>query len=198
MWLDKQYADEVRHFFGQHIKEPTLHDEVRPSERTSRALTALGRRLFWDPPEMIEKAAKLLLDDKKRQLIFYGPPGTGKTYVARALAKHLMGRRRGPTFLQFHPSYSYEDFFEGFRPVRARTAACRSSSSSLARLRASGQAANSPEGRTSWSSTRSTAPTWPRSLASSTSCWSTATRKSCSSTADNRSPYRRICCSSAR
>ena len=56
----------------------------------------------------MDKVAQLLRD--KSQLIFYGPPGTGKTYVARALAKHLMGGEE-PTFLQFHPSYSYEDFF---------------------------------------------------------------------------------------
>lgn len=53
---------------------------------------------------------------RKRQLIFYGPPGTGKTFVARALADHLTGDLSASTLVQFHPSYSYEDFFEGFRP----------------------------------------------------------------------------------
>jgi MoxR-like ATPase len=55
----------------------------------------------------------------KRQLIFYGPPGTGKTYVAQRIAEHLA--RSGGDFelVQFHPSYSYEDFFEGFRPTQA-------------------------------------------------------------------------------
>jgi MoxR-like ATPase len=67
--------------------------------------------------EMMKEVDQLLRD--KLQLIFYGPPGTGKTFVARALAKHLMEGEE-PTFLQFHPSYSYEDFFEGYRPVRGR------------------------------------------------------------------------------
>jgi len=54
-----------------------------------------------------------LLNDRP-QLIFYGPPGTGKTYIAQALAKHVAGER--VRLVQFHPSYSYEDFFEGYRP----------------------------------------------------------------------------------
>ncbi len=47
--------------------------------------------------------------------MLYGPPGTGKTYVARHLARHLAGHD-GVTLVQFHPAYSYEDFFEGYRP----------------------------------------------------------------------------------
>ena len=57
----------------------------------------------------------ILLDDK-RQVIFQGPPGTGKTYVARELAKHLAGADDRVTLVQFHPSYSYEDFVQGYRP----------------------------------------------------------------------------------
>ncbi len=64
-----------------------------------------------------------LLDDKG-QVILYGPPGTGKTYFARHLAWTLTGIQNdeeyeddGPySLVQFHPAYSYEDFFEGFRP----------------------------------------------------------------------------------
>jgi 5-methylcytosine-specific restriction protein B len=57
-----------------------------------------------------------LLDDK-RQIIFNGPPGTGKTYIARKLAQHLTGGTSDAVRLvQFHPSYSYEDFVQGFRP----------------------------------------------------------------------------------
>jgi 5-methylcytosine-specific restriction enzyme B len=56
---------------------------------------------------------------EKRQLVFYGPPGTGKTYIAQALAKHLTQAGGTYTLVQFHPSYAYEDFFEGFRPRTA-------------------------------------------------------------------------------
>lgn len=49
-------------------------------------------------------------------MIFYGPPGTGKTYVARQIAAHLAGDDGSVEIVQFHPSYSYEDFVQGYRP----------------------------------------------------------------------------------
>ena len=50
-------------------------------------------------------------------MIFQGPPGTGKTYVARALADCLAGAKERVRLVQFHPSYAYEDFVQGFRPA---------------------------------------------------------------------------------
>ncbi len=55
---------------------------------------------------------------EKGQVIFYGPPGTGKTFVARAIAKHLAAELSRREVVQFHPSYSYEDFVQGYRPVQ--------------------------------------------------------------------------------
>lgn len=56
-----------------------------------------------------------LLEDKK-QVVLYGPPGTGKTYFARKLAEALVPDVQRRSIVQFHPSTSYEDFFEGYRP----------------------------------------------------------------------------------
>jgi 5-methylcytosine-specific restriction protein B len=52
----------------------------------------------------------------RQQMIFYGPPGTGKTYLARALGRHVTDSD-AVRLVQFHPSYTYEDFFEGYRPA---------------------------------------------------------------------------------
>lgn len=66
------------------------------------------------PQDFLDEVLESLLE--KRQVVFYGPPGTGKTYVAKELAAHLTAGGGLQQIVQFHPSYTYEDFFEGFRP----------------------------------------------------------------------------------
>ena len=77
-------------------------------------LQALAAELLFDAPFLRE--VETLLDDK-RQVIFQGPPGTGKTFAARKLAACLAGAPERVRLVQFHPSYAYEDFVQGYRPV---------------------------------------------------------------------------------
>lgn len=55
---------------------------------------------------------------QKKNLILQGPPGTGKTWLAKRLARALIGRDDHLliTAVQFHPTVSYEDFVRGWRP----------------------------------------------------------------------------------
>ena len=54
----------------------------------------------------------------KKNIILEGAPGVGKTFIADRLAYSLMGEKAidRVKMVQFHQSYSYEDFIMGFRP----------------------------------------------------------------------------------
>lgn len=67
------------------------------------------------PVEWVSTVTSLL--DDKGQVVLYGPPGTGKTFVAQRIAEALAPDDDQRVLVQFHPSTSYEDFFEGYRPA---------------------------------------------------------------------------------
>ncbi|OMG58310.1 hypothetical protein BJP32_10330 [Brevundimonas sp. ZS04] len=56
----------------------------------------------------------------KKNLVLQGAPGVGKSFIARRLAYALMAQKDQARVevVQFHQSYGYEDFVQGYRPTQ--------------------------------------------------------------------------------
>ena len=111
-------------------QEPEAASASAPSEASAGDTTysvesLIEKGCFVPKPDIQLMLSRLR---EKKNLILQGAPGTGKTWIARELAK-ILCQSDAPesiTAVQFHPSMSYEDFVQGFRPgddgrlVRAR------------------------------------------------------------------------------
>lgn len=92
--------------------------EEQPDERQPAVLGATFKELA-DRDEVYLQV-RHAMDDGFAGVILVGPPGSGKSYYAHRIAVALTGGDKGKVrFTQFHPSYQYEDFIEGWTPNSA-------------------------------------------------------------------------------
>lgn len=111
-FYDEEY---LRVWRPEEAPQPEDKEDFAPTPASDypAATEELAQRVFIGT-DWLDRTLAVL--HRRKQIIFYGPPGTGKTFIARALADHITGGDGGIRLVQFHPSYSYEDFFEGLRP----------------------------------------------------------------------------------
>jgi len=112
-------------YYGDNKQIPALY-QLHPhrNENDKRLVEIIEKELEMAKKEQdIQMFVDLLKTNKN--IILTGAPGTGKTFLAKQIAKQLIGVKSDEEleesgqfdFVQFHPSYDYTDFVEGLRPT---------------------------------------------------------------------------------
>ena len=109
------YTDYVEKLNALFETEELLEDEVKVIELPEYTKDMFLNEVYVKNEEYNTLKNLLLI---KKNLILQGAPGVGKTFIAKRLAYSLIGSKDQSrvAMVQFHQSYSYEDFIEGFRP----------------------------------------------------------------------------------
>ena len=108
----RSYVNKYRDFLGYcaNLSEEAL-DSTTPYDYSDDT----------DKPFMSEEEFKEIVEllFRKKNIILQGAPGVGKTFLAKKIAYQLIGMKKEENIetVQFHQSYSYEDFIQGIRPT---------------------------------------------------------------------------------
>lgn len=102
------------------LKSLFINDTVDDDDDPNVSYPLYDSEMFLEDVYMSRESYNTLamLVKRKKNVVLQGAPGVGKTYAAKRLAYSLMGEKdqNRVAIIQFHQSYSYEDFIMGFRP----------------------------------------------------------------------------------
>ena len=94
--------------------------EVNPIEQATTGKDKYTEKEFLDEVYIDKNKVDTLVNvlRNKKNIILQGAPGVGKTFIAKRLAYYMMKEKDDSRikFVQFHQSYTYEDFVMGYKP----------------------------------------------------------------------------------
>jgi 5-methylcytosine-specific restriction protein B len=115
-WLEELYNDfidgDAEGIFAKNHEVCLVAKKLLAINEQDKGELILLSRFLWRYVN-----ARTIADADNPNVIMYGPPGTGKTYsVVNSLDFVCQGNSARYELLQFHPSFTYEDFIEGIKP----------------------------------------------------------------------------------
>jgi hypothetical protein len=120
---DSEIREDLAFLMARLQEIQAIGETVESIPNDSDELEMLRSRIHWSSAKIGAVIESLF--DGTPQVIFTGPPGTGKTFVAQEIARYILADGHSTPveidsrirIVQFHPSYGYEEFVEGLRPV---------------------------------------------------------------------------------
>lgn len=111
--VTEEEFDIIREFIDE--KNIAIERQDEASKKISYSYESDPEKPFIPLPDF-KQIIELL--KRKKNIILQGPPGVGKTFIARKIAYEIMGYKNDANIemVQFHQSFSYEDFIQGLRP----------------------------------------------------------------------------------
>ncbi len=113
-----EYGQDLKEAMDEHFEDAKTEDDME----NSSSLDPFTKEMFLAEVYMDADEYDLLVSmlNAKKNLILQGAPGVGKTFMAKLLAYSMIGYKDESRveMIQFHQSYSFEDFVVGYRPSK--------------------------------------------------------------------------------